>query len=114
MKKLRIVLLSSVLAIGLGQTAHAVYTQDDLVTLKSIVESGNTQAVLAFIQANPDIMTGSDPLADALRDFVSSREGLLGGVFGQRVPSLAEVPDLPNGVSSVDVFETGSLSDFGS
>jgi len=114
MKNLRIVLLSSVLAMGLGQTAHAVYTQDDLVTLKSLVESGNTQAVLAFVQANPQIMGGSDPLADALRDFVSSREGFLGGLFGQRVPSLTEVPDLPSGVSSVDFFETGSLSDFGS
>lgn len=114
MKNLRIVLLSSVLAIGLGQAAHAVYTQDDLVTLKSLVDTGNTQGVLAFIQANPQIMAGSDPLADALRDFVSSREGFLGGVFGQRTPSLAEVPDLPPGLSSTDVFETGSLSDFGS
>ena len=114
MKKLRIVLLSSVLAIGLGQTAHAVYTQDDLVTLKRLVETGNTQGVLAFIQANPQIMQGTDPLAEALQDFVSSREGLLGGVFGQRIPSLAEVPDLPAGVSSTDVFDTGSLSDFGS
>lgn len=114
MKNLRIVLLSSVLAIGLGQTAHAVYTQDDLVTLKSFVEAGNTEAVLAFIQSNPSILEGTDPLADALRDFVSSREGLLGGVFGQRVPNLANVPDLPSGLSSSDAFETGSLSDFGS
>jgi hypothetical protein len=114
MKNLKIVLLSSVLAIGLGQAAHAVYTQDDLVTLKSLVEEGNTQGIMAFIQANPEIMDGSDPLAAALRDVVSSRDGFLGGVFGPRVPSLADVPDLPEGVTSTEVFETGSLSDFGS
>ena len=114
MKKLKIVLLSTALAVGLGQAAHAVYTQSDLVTLRDLVDSGNTQAVLAFIQANPELLAGSDPLADALRDFMTNREGFVGRVFGPGVPSLAEVPDLPAGVSSDSVFETGSLSDFGS
>ena len=114
MKKLKIVLLTSVLAVGLGQAAKATYTQDDLVTLRSLVDAGNTQGVLAFINANPQVMNGADPLADALRDFVASREGFLGGVFGQNVPRLAEVPDLPAGTTSDDFFDSGSLSDFGS
>lgn len=114
MKKLKIVLLSSVLAVGLGQAAHAVYTQNDLVTLQDLVDTGNTQAVMAFIQANPNLLEGADPLAEALRDFVSSREGFLGGVFGASMPSLENVPDLPAGVTSDVSFETGSLSDFGS
>ncbi|MCK0149320.1 hypothetical protein MWU54_04745 [Marivita sp. S6314] len=114
MKKLKIVLLSSVLAIGLGQAAHAVYSQDDLTTLQNLVEAGDTQGVLAFINANPEVMVGIDPLAEALREFVASREGLFGGFFGPRVPEISGVPSLPDGVSSEDVFVSGSLSDFGS
>lgn len=114
MKKLKIVLVSSVLAIGLGQTAHAVYTQDHLVALQELVNSGDTRAVLAYIQANPELMNGTDPLADALRDFVSSRQGFMGNLFGQQVPNIDGVPDLPPGMSSDVAFDTGSLSDFGS
>ena len=114
MKKLRIVLLSSALALGLGQAAHAVYSQDDLVELRSLVEAGDTQAILAYISANPQLVNGTDPLAEALREFVSSREGLLGGIFGASVPNLADVPDLPPGVSSETQFASGFLSQFGS
>lgn len=113
MKKLKIVLLSSALALGLGQAAHAVYSQDQLDSLKALVEAQDTDAILAFIRANPEVMAGNDALADALQEFSRSREGFLSGIFGARVPNLDFVPDLPDGVTSSAEL-SGSLSDFGS
>ncbi len=113
MKKLKIVLLSSALALGLGQAAHAVYSQDQLDSLKALVEARDTDAILAFIRANPEVMAGNDALADALQEFSRSREGFLSGIFGARVPNLDFVPDLPDGVTSSAEL-SGSLSDFGS
>ncbi len=114
MKKLRTVLLSSVLALGLGQAAHAVYTQTDLVELRLLIESGDTDAILAFINANPKLMEGIDPLAEALREFTVTQQTFFGRVFGASVPNLESIPNLPEGVSSETVFASGSLSGFGS
>ena len=61
MKKLKIVLLSSVLAISLGQAASAAYSQEQLTTLRALVESGNTGAVMAYINANSDLLTRHRP-----------------------------------------------------
>lgn len=114
MKKLKIVLLSSVLAISLGQAASAAYSQEQLTTLRALVESGNTGAVMAYINANSDLLTGTDPLALALQEFINSREGVLGGIFGQRMPNLGDVPDVQSAGFSGEPLETGSLSQFGS
>ena len=114
MKKLKVAVLSSVLALGLGQAGHAVYSQDQLEVLRELIEDGDTQAILAFIQANPTLLEGEDPLAIALRDFIAMRETVLGRIFGPAVPNIANVPDLPPGTTSETLFASGSLSDFGS
>lgn len=114
MKKLKIALLSSVFTIGLGQAAHAVYVQDQLVTLRNLVNAGNADQIMAYINANPQLLDGTDPLAEALRDFVASRNTFTGRLFGVRLPNLDQVPDLPPGVSSEVMLASGSLSEFGS
>jgi hypothetical protein len=120
MRNLRTILLSSVLALGLGQAAHAVYTQEDLTQLQSLVDAGDTAAILAFIEANPQLLVGMSPLAMELREFTESREGFFGGLFGPSLPDLAGIPQLPPGTTSETFFAangdflSGSLSDFGS
>ena len=69
---------------------------------------------MEYIRKNPQLMRGQDPLANALRDFVDSRNGLLGGVFGARVPDIERVPDLPGSARSSAQVDFGSLGQFGS
>lgn len=114
MKKLKIALMSTAILIGVNHASMAAYTQSDLDTLRELTESRNTQALIRYIRANPQLTVGNDPLAAALRDFVESRSGVLGGVFGASVPDLAGVPDLPSGVQSSAQVSFGSLGDFGS
>jgi len=114
MKKLKIAILSSVLALGLGQVAHAVYTQDQLETLRGLIDQGDTRAILSYIEANPALLNGEDPLAMALRDFMNQRETPILGLFAPRVPDIATVPNIPAGTNSAVLLASGSLSDFGS
>lgn len=114
MWKLKIAVMSSVLALGLGQSAHAVYTQTQLEDLRVLIDGGDTQAILLFIQSNPSLLEGEDPLADALRSFVTRRETVLGRLFAPSVPDIDKVPDIPRGTSSDILLASGSLSDFGS
>jgi len=114
MKKLKIALLTTALLMGVNHASYAAYTQNDLDTLRELSESRDTKALIAFINANPQLMTGNDPLAEALREFVSARSGTFGGTFASKVPNLQKVPDLPsNAVNSAQV-DFGSLGDFGS
>ncbi len=114
MKKLKIAVLSSVLALGLGQAGHAVYSQTELEILRDLIDEGDTEAILAFIAANPTLLDGDDPLALALRDFIEMRQTVLGRIFGPALPNIENVPDLPPGTTSEILFASGSLSDFGS
>ena len=114
MKKLKIALLSSVFALGLGQAAHAIYTQDQLEVLRSLIDQGDVQAILLYVEANPDLLNGEDPLAAALRDFVETRGTVLGRLFGAPLPDLSTVPDIPPDTTSEVFLASGSLSDFGS
>lgn len=114
MWKLKIAIMSSVLALGLGQAAQAVYTQDQLENLRVLIDGGDTQAILLFIQSNPSLIEGEDPLARSLRDFMATRETVLGRLFAPSVPDVAGVPDIPRGTSSDILLASGSLSDFGS
>lgn len=114
MKKLKIALLSSVLALGLGQAAHAVYTFEQLEVLRELVDQGDTQAILLYLQANPVLLDGEDPLAVILREFLAMRENPLGRLFAPAVPDLTNVPNIPRGTTSEILLASGSLSDFGS
>lgn len=115
MKKLKIALLSTAILVGVNHASLAAYTQNDLDTLRELSETEDTQALLAFIRANPQLMAGETPLADALRDFVEARSGgFMGRIFAPRVPDMAKVPDLPDAASTSAQVDFGSLGDFGS
>jgi len=114
MKKLKVALLSSVLALGLGQAAHAVYTFEQLEELRQMVDRGDTEAILLYLQANPALLEGEDPLAIILKDFVAMRENPLGRFFAPSLPDLSNVPTIPPGTTSEILLASGSLSDFGS
>lgn len=115
MKKLKIALLSTAILVGVNHAALAAYSQGDLDTLRELSSANDTQALLAYIEANPQLLSGDTPLAEALRDFVDARSGgVIGRVFAPRVPNLANVPDLPDDVTSSAQVDFGSLGDFGS
>ena len=114
MKKLKLALLSTALLVGVNHMAYAAYTQSNLDTIRELSESSDTKALIRYINANPQLIQGNDPLAQALREFAEARSGTLGGIFGPRAPNLASVPNLPSNVTSSAQVNFGSVSDFGS
>ena len=115
MNKLKIALLSTAILVGVNHASLAAYTQNDLNTLRELSNANDTKALLAYIEANPQLMAGDTPLAEALRDFVEARSGgFIGRVFAPRAPNMASVPDLPADASSSAQVDFGSLGDFGS
>ena len=113
MKKLKLALMSTAILIGVNHISYAAYTQTDLDRLNELTDKGNTQALIAYIQANPQLVEGADPLAVALREFFDKRRKPFGKVFN-RVPNLSRVPDLPEGAQSSAQVSFGSLGSFGS
>ena len=114
MEKLKVALLSTAILVGVNHASYAAYTQNDLDTLRELSDSRDTAALIAFIRANPQLLSGDDPLASALRDFVKGRSGFLGGIFAARVPDLKNVLDLPSNAQTSAQVDFGSLGSFGS
>lgn len=116
MNKLKIALLSTAILVGVNHASLAAYTQNDLDTLRELSDAKDTEALLAYIQANPQLMAGNTPLAEALREFVEARSnsGFMGRVFAPRAPNMAKVPDLPKGATSSAQVDFGSIGNFGS
>lgn len=114
MNKVKIALLSTALMLSMNQIAQAAYTQDQLDTLRTLTVSQDTEALMLFLKANPELMQGNDPLAIALRDFLAQRSTPLGAIFGPNVPDIAEIPDLPEGVVTSAELDFGATGVFGS
>lgn len=54
---------------------HAAYDISQLKVIEQLIASKDCSALIGYLQANPAITSGSDPLAQELRAFVNGVEG---------------------------------------
>lgn len=57
---------------GFGGAARAEFSLDQLQELERLVLARDTAALWAYIQANPEVLLGEDPLARELRLFAEA------------------------------------------
>jgi len=65
-------LLASVTVALLAHGAHAAYTEVDLRNIEQLVRTQQWAALHAYIEANPEVLVGDDPLAVHARAFMNS------------------------------------------
>ncbi len=74
--------------------AHAAFNLAQLQIIEQLILSRDCGALLAYLNENPGIMQGSDPLARELRSFA---DGVEGGII-----ECLPVPDGPFGTLPTD------------
>ncbi|MEL6517751.1 MAG: hypothetical protein AAFR34_02730 [Pseudomonadota bacterium] len=68
----RLVAVITALAFLTGNSAaHASFSLDDLLEIERLVMSKDCGALRVYLEVNPALMDGSDPLARELRNFVT-------------------------------------------
>jgi hypothetical protein len=71
----RLVAVVTALTLMGGATAlHAEYSLSQLEEIDRLITARNCAGLWSYVQANPDILSGNDPLANELRVFVSATE----------------------------------------
>lgn len=79
--RLLAVVTALILAAG-APAAHATYTLTNLQALEQMVLDQDWRGLHAFIEANPELLHGNDPLAIELRNYVATyRESVIGRFF---------------------------------
>ncbi len=58
--------------------ANAAYNLQQLQVIEQLILAKDCGALLGYLQSNPEIMRGNDPLAQELRSF---SEGVTGGII---------------------------------
>ncbi|MGR3341699.1 MAG: hypothetical protein ACU0DI_00440 [Paracoccaceae bacterium] len=70
-----IAVITALVFIAGAQGGHAAYTFGQLQDIERLILSKDCGALWFYLQDNPDLMEGDDPLADELRKFAFGIEG---------------------------------------
>ena len=70
-----IAVITALVFIAGAQGGHAAYTFGQLQDIEKLILSKDCGALRFYLQDNPELMEGDDPLADELRVFASTIEG---------------------------------------
>lgn len=84
--------VTALILFGGSQSGNAAYDIEQLRVIDQHIQSKNCGGLRTYLQSNPGIMSGSDPLAQELRTFVD-------GVDGGLIDCLAAQPDSGSAVS---------------
>ncbi|MGJ8584392.1 MAG: hypothetical protein ACSHXD_09895 [Marinosulfonomonas sp.] len=68
-------IVTTLILIGGGHSAHAAYNLQQLQQIEQYVASKDCGGLLGYLESNPSIMAGSDSLAVELRNFANGVEG---------------------------------------
>ena len=82
-------LIAVLTALGLlaeASPARADYTLEQLQNIEGLISTKNCAGLWTFVQANPGLTSGDDPLANELRVFVASTERGQLNCFAARAP----------------------------
>lgn len=71
-------ILTAVIMFAPGPGANAAFTLAELRRIEGLIISQDCGALLGYLQANPSLLEGDDPLAVELRNFNS---GIRGGII---------------------------------
>ncbi len=70
--------ITALMLIAGSTGANAAYSLQQLQVIEQLILAKDCGALLRYLQSNPGIMSGSDPLAQELRSF---SEGVTGGII---------------------------------
>lgn len=70
-----IAVITALVFIAGAQGGHAAYTIGQLQEIEKLILSKDCGALWFYLQDNPELMEGVDPLADELRKFAFGIEG---------------------------------------
>ncbi|WP_147450650.1 hypothetical protein [Rhodophyticola porphyridii] len=74
--------LTALLLVAGTPSAQAAYTLTNLLELERFVLAEDWEALMRYIERNPALLEGADPLAVELRTFLESIEGDFLGALG--------------------------------
>lgn len=74
-------MLTAALFLGASPGAQAAYTLAQLQIIEAYILEGNLTALRLYLQQNPGILEGNDPLAVELREFLVEQQAAL-STFG--------------------------------
>ncbi|MEL7345890.1 MAG: hypothetical protein AAFN59_13720 [Pseudomonadota bacterium] len=69
--------LTAILMLGAAPSAQAAYTLAQLQVIETLLLDGNLTALRQFLENNPGILDGDDPLAIELREFLIEQQSAL-------------------------------------
>lgn len=74
--------------------SQAAYSKTDLQTIEQMIISQDWAALSSYIDANPDLLSGNNPLAQELRTFAESyRTGFIAQIFSPPIAPDIEAID---------------------
>tara|TARA_A100001391_G_scaffold156605_1_gene114807 strand:- start:100 stop:411 length:312 start_codon:yes stop_codon:yes gene_type:complete len=72
--KLIAIITALTLSVGIVPS-HAAYTKAQLEVIEILVLNQDWAELIAYLEANPELLLGADPLAAELRTFVAEARG---------------------------------------
>ncbi|MFK7882453.1 hypothetical protein [Roseobacter sp.] len=73
-----IAIVTILILTGSSGSAQQEPSIDELLTIEKLIEGQNWRALYTYVEANPQLKSGSSPLASELRSFVDdAKRGLL-------------------------------------
>ncbi|WP_156453353.1 hypothetical protein [Polycladidibacter hongkongensis] len=80
-------------ALSFASPAAAAFSEQQLNTVKQLVANNDVDGLNAFIEANPRIAQGNDPLAKSIKGFQRS-SGTLFSALGFTSPTMPKVDNI--------------------
>ena len=79
--------ITALIMMGSGHGVNAAYNLTQLQIIEGYILAKNCGGLLGYLNQNPTIMAGNDPLAQELRSFANGVEGGIIECLSQTVPS---------------------------
>ena len=84
-----VAIVTALVLVGVAPGAHAEFTLEQLLEIERYIQSKDTVGLWRYLQSNPSLLEGDDPLAVELQVFVDSMESDLIGNLSD-VPAFSE------------------------